>query len=149
MSKLLLVPLDDIVVFPNMNVTLTVDVGEEDRVLLVPKHEGEYAAVGTVARVTDRVRLPGGAVAAALEGLHRGVAGAAETDTQGKLLVEVEERRDKVPTDERTRELESRVPRGRRGDPRARAATTGASRRSSARSASRERSPTRRATRPT
>src|SRR6188474_247921 len=79
-SKLLLVPLDDIVVFPQMNVTLTVDVGDEERVLLVPKHDGEYAAVGTVARVTDRVRLPGGAVAVAIEGLHRGIAGAAETD---------------------------------------------------------------------
>ena len=58
-TRLLLVPLDDIVVFPNMNVTLTVDVGDEDRVLLVPKHEGEYAKVGTVAEVTDRIRLPG------------------------------------------------------------------------------------------
>ena len=105
-SKLLLVPLDDIVVFPNMNVTLTVDVGDEERVLLVPKHEGEYATVGTVASVTDRVRLPGGAVAVALEGLHRGVAGAAETDSTGRLLVEVEERRDGATTDERTRELE-------------------------------------------
>ena len=53
MSKLLLVPLDDIVVFPNMNVTLTIDVGDEERVLLVPKHDGEYAKVGTVAEVTD------------------------------------------------------------------------------------------------
>jgi ATP-dependent Lon protease len=106
-SKLLLVPLDDIVVFPNMNVTLTVDVGDENRVLLVPKHEGEYAAVGTVARVTDRVRLPGGAVAVALEGLHRGIAGAAETDTRGRLFVEVEERRDSVRADERIRELEA------------------------------------------
>ena len=53
MSKLLLVPLDDIVVFPNMSVTLTVDVGDEERVLLVPKHDGEYAKVGTVAEVTD------------------------------------------------------------------------------------------------
>ena len=60
MSKLLLVPLDDIVVFPNMNVTLTIDVGDEERVLLVPKHDGEYAKVGTVAEVTDKVRLPGG-----------------------------------------------------------------------------------------
>ena len=60
MSKLLLVPLEDLVVFPNMNVTLTVDVGEEEQVLLVPQHENEYAAVGTVAEVTDRVRLPGG-----------------------------------------------------------------------------------------
>ena len=107
MSKLLLVPLDDIVVFPNMNVTLTVDVGDEERVLLVPKHEGEYASVGTVARVTDRVRLPGGAVAVALEGLHRGVAGAAETDPTGRLLVEVEERPDPSASDERTRELET------------------------------------------
>jgi len=106
-SKLLLVPLDDIVVFPNMNVTLTVDVGDESRVLLVPKHEGEYAAVGTVARVTDRVRLPGGATAVALEGLHRGVAGAAETDPQGRLLVEVEERHDSATSDDRIRELET------------------------------------------
>ena len=107
MSKLLLVPLDDIVVFPNMNVTLTVEVGDEERVLLVPKHEGEYASVGTVARVTDRVRLPGGAVAVALEGLHRGVAGAAETDPTGRLLVEVEEHPDPSASDERTRELET------------------------------------------
>ena len=33
---MLLVPLEDLVVFPNMNVTLTVDVGTEERVLLVP-----------------------------------------------------------------------------------------------------------------
>jgi ATP-dependent Lon protease len=104
-SKLLLVPLEDIVVFPNMHVTLTVDVGDEDTVFLVPKGEGEYADVGTVARVTDRDRLPGGMLAVALEGLHRGVAGAAETDAAGRLYVEVDERPDDVPTDERTREL--------------------------------------------
>jgi ATP-dependent Lon protease len=106
-SKLLLVPLDDIVVFPNMNVTLTVDVGDEERVLLVPKHDGEYAPVGTVARVTDRVKLPGGATAVAVEGLFRGVAGAAETDPQGRLFVEVEDHPDGVRTDARTRELET------------------------------------------
>src|SRR6476659_7572140 len=90
-----------------MNVTLTVDVGDEDRVLLVPKHDGEYAAVGTVARVTDRVKLPGGAVAVALEGLFRGVAGAAETDPQGRLFVEVEDHPDGVRTDARIRELQT------------------------------------------
>jgi ATP-dependent Lon protease len=105
--KLLLVPLEDVVVFPNMNVTLTVEVGDEERVLLVPKSGGEYAAVGTVAAVTDRVRLPGGGSAVALEGLHRGVAGAAETDSQGRLVVEVTEHEDDVPTDDRTRELET------------------------------------------
>ena len=85
--RLLLVPLEDLVVFPNMNVTLTVDVGDEERVLLVPKHEDGYAKVGTVAEVTDRIRLPGGGRAVALNGLHRGVAGAAATDAQGRLLV--------------------------------------------------------------
>src|SRR5438552_14989624 len=39
--SLLLIPLDDAVVFPNMTVTLTVDVGDAERVLLVPVHEGE------------------------------------------------------------------------------------------------------------
>ena len=104
--RLLLVPLEDIVVFPNMNVTLTVDVGDEERVLLVPKHEDEYAKVGTVAEVTDRIRLPGGGRAVALNGLHRGVAGAATSDTQGRLFVEVEERPDGESADGSIRELE-------------------------------------------
>jgi ATP-dependent Lon protease len=106
LSTMLLVPLEDIVVFPNMNVTLTVDVGSEERVLLVPRHESDYASVGTVAEVTDRVRLPGGGRAVALNGLHRGVIGAAETDAQGVLRVEVEERPDSDDADARTRELE-------------------------------------------
>jgi ATP-dependent Lon protease len=107
LQKLLLVPLDDLVVFPNMSVTLAVDIGDEERVLLVPKHEGEYAKVGTVAEVTDRVRLPGGARAVALNGLHRGVAGAAETNPQGLLMVEVDERADDEPAGGRIRELET------------------------------------------
>ena len=107
MSTMLLVPLEDLVVFPNMNVTLTVDVGAEERVLLVPRHENDYAGVGVVAEVTDRVRLPGGARAVALNGLHRGVAGKATTDAQGSLRVEVEERPDPEESDARMRELET------------------------------------------
>jgi ATP-dependent Lon protease len=105
-SDLLLVPLEDTVVFPGMTVTLTVDAGDEARVLLVPRHEQEYAKVGTVAEVTDRVGLPGGAVAVALTGLHRGVIGAAHTDSQGRLRAEVEERPDVNPPPVQTRELE-------------------------------------------
>ena len=105
-STLLLVPLEDLVVFPNMNVTLTVDVGQEERVLLVPRHENDYARVGTVAEVTDRVRLPGGGRAVALAGLHRGVAGAAQTDARGRLRVEVDERPDPEVDGARVRELE-------------------------------------------
>ena len=104
--RLLLVPLEDIVVFPNMNVTLTVDVGDEERVLLVPKHDDGFAKVGTVAEVTDRIRLPGGGRAVALNGLHRGVAGAAASDAQGRLFVEVEERPDEESADGSIRELE-------------------------------------------
>ncbi|HEX4746720.1 MAG TPA: endopeptidase La [Gaiellaceae bacterium] len=104
--RLLLVPLDDIVVFPNMNVTLTVDVGDEERVLLVPKSDDGYAKVGTVAEVTDRIRLPGGGRAVALNGLHRGVAGAATSDVQGRLFVEVEEHPDLDAADGSIRELE-------------------------------------------
>jgi ATP-dependent Lon protease len=103
---LLLVPLEDIVVFPGMTVTLTVDVGDEDRVLLVPRHESEYAKVGTVAEVTDRVNLPGGARAVALSGLHRGVIGAAHSDALGRLRAEVEEHPDENPPRVQTRELE-------------------------------------------
>ncbi|HEX2433269.1 MAG TPA: endopeptidase La [Gaiellaceae bacterium] len=106
MSSLLLIPLDDTVVFPNMNVTISADVGDEERVLLVPRHEGEYAGVGTVAEVGERVRLPGGGSAVSLVGLHRGIAGAAHTDSQGRLRVEVEERPDEEPPGVKTRDLE-------------------------------------------
>jgi ATP-dependent Lon protease len=106
MSNLLLVPLEELVVFPNMSVTLTVDVGDEERVLLVPKHDGEFAKVGTVADVVDHVRLPGGGRAVELMGLHRGVAGAAQTGLRGELRVDVAEHEDDVPVDGRTRDLE-------------------------------------------
>ena len=106
MSRLLLVPLEDVVVFPGMSLTLAIDAGDEERVLLVPRHEQEYAAVGTVAEVSNRVRLPGGGRAYELQGLHRGVAGAAQTLPDGRLFVEVEEQPDAVPVDGKTRNLE-------------------------------------------
>jgi ATP-dependent Lon protease len=106
MENLLLVPVDDNVVFPNMTVTLTVDVGDAERVMLMPREDGQFASVGTVAAVVDHIRLPGGARAVALEGLHRGVAGAASTDPSGNLRVEVTPHEDDEPVDGRTRELE-------------------------------------------
>jgi ATP-dependent Lon protease len=99
LSNLLLIPLEDSVVFPNMSVTLTIEVGE-------PVHEGEYAGVGTVAEVSGTMRLPGGAGAVTLSGLHRGVAGAAHTGADGRLRVEVDERPDVEPPRVRTAELE-------------------------------------------
>src|SRR3954451_2080957 len=96
-QNLLLIPLDDTVVFPTMDVTLPVDTGDEEHVLLVPRHEGEYASVGTVARVAERVRLPGGLRGAMLEGVSRGVAGAASGAPSGQLRVDVDEFPDDVP----------------------------------------------------
>jgi ATP-dependent Lon protease len=106
LSNLLLVPLDEMVVFPNMNVAVSVDVGDEERVFLVPRHEGEYAKVGVVAEVGETLRLPGGGRAVNLSGLHRGLAGAAQTDPEGNLRVEVEERPDEEPPGIQTRELQ-------------------------------------------
>jgi ATP-dependent Lon protease len=106
-STLLLVPLEDVVVFPNMDLTLPVDVGDESRVLLVPRHGSDFGSVGTVADISDRVRLPGGVRAVSLTGLHRGIAGAAHTDAAGRLRVEVEERPDEdQPVDGKIKELE-------------------------------------------
>src|SRR6202011_5695651 len=101
-----LMPLDDTVVFPNMGITLTIDVGDDERVVLVPRHDNEFLEVGTVAEVSERVRLPGGGHAVAISGEHRALIGAAQTGPAGELRVEVDERPDEVPADKRTRELE-------------------------------------------
>jgi len=101
-----LIPLDDTVVFPSMGITLTVDVGDDERVVLVPRHENEFLEVGTIAEVSEQLRLPGGAHAVALSGEHRALIGAAQTGPEGELRVEVDERPDDVPVDKRTRELE-------------------------------------------
>jgi ATP-dependent Lon protease len=94
METLTLIPLEDSVVFPGMTVTLVLDVGDDERVFLVPRHEGEFGSVGTVARVAERMRLPGGGEAVALEGLYRGIAGSAIGGTDGSLRVEVTEQGD-------------------------------------------------------
>jgi ATP-dependent Lon protease len=107
MPRLLLIPLEDTVVFPGMEVTLPVDPGDESQVLLVPRHESDYATVGVVAEVGESMRLPGRIRAVQLSAVHRGIAGAAQSDPQGRLWVEVEERPDETPPPSKTRELES------------------------------------------
>jgi ATP-dependent Lon protease len=92
-----LIPLDDTVVFPGMDVTLPVDLGTEGRVLLVPRHDNEYAKIGVVAEVVERVRMPGRGQAAALTGLHRGIVGAAQAGADGSLQAPVEAHPDVSP----------------------------------------------------
>ena len=101
-----LIPLEDTVVFPSMGITLTVDVGDDERVVLVPRHENEFLEVGTVAEVSEQLRLPGGGHAVAISGEHRALIGAAQTGPGGELRVEVDERPDESPVDGKTRNLE-------------------------------------------
>ncbi len=106
MSKLPLIPLDDVVVFPGMSLTLGIDAGSADEVLLVPRRGEEFAAVGTIAQVRDRIQVPGAGSALALEGLRRGIPGAGRSDVGGTLLVDVEPHEDPTGRDEDMRALE-------------------------------------------
>ena len=106
MNKLRIIPLDDTVVLPGMPITLTADVGSDDKVLLVPRHDNKYATVGVVAEVSERVRLAGHRRAVSLMALHRATAGGAAAGPDGVLRVDVEVRPDQRPAGTLTHELE-------------------------------------------
>ena len=90
-----------------MAVTLPLeDAGSDKRVLLVPRQGNGFAKVGMVAEVANRVRVSGHDAALSLIGLHRGIPGAAEADSDGVLRVRVDERPDEAPPAHLTRELE-------------------------------------------
>ena len=90
-------PLRNGVVFPHMVVTLRIETEEgitavaateqsDGLMLLVPKVNGNYATVGTVAQIQD---ADGGNVV--VEGLARARVGAGRTDEQGALWVDAEQ----------------------------------------------------------
>jgi ATP-dependent Lon protease len=106
MNRLRIIPLDETVVFPGMPVTVSVDVGRDDRVLLVPRQHNTYAHVGVVAEVSERVRLAGRGLAVSLMALHRAIPGGAGADEDGVLRVDFEPRPDHAPAASLTRELE-------------------------------------------
>jgi ATP-dependent Lon protease len=106
MNRLRIIPLDEAVVFPGMPVTLSVDVGSDNHVLLVPRQQATYARVGVVAEVLERVRLAGRGLAVSLTALHRAIPGAAAADEDGVLRVDFESRPDHAPAGSATRELE-------------------------------------------
>jgi len=103
----LLIPLDDAIVFPTVTATLPIDVGDEDRVFLLPRTDGEFGRVGVVAEVLESGESRRGAPAATVLGLHRGLAGAAVAgeDDPETLHIEVQEFHDGHPDDEHTVEL--------------------------------------------
>jgi ATP-dependent Lon protease len=102
----LLIPLDDAIVFPTVTATLPIDVGGEERVFLIPRHEDEYGRVGVVAEVIETGVSRRGNPVATVVGLHRGLAqGAAQPGDGDALRVDVQEIRDGHPADEHTAEL--------------------------------------------
>ncbi len=105
MTSLRLVPIDDLVVFPGMPVEVSLDLGTDTRVLLMPRCHNVYAKIGVVADVTGRPRK-GRRAAVELIALHRGIPGAARTDADGVLRVEVDERPDATPPAEATQDVE-------------------------------------------
>ena len=97
MNRLRIVPLHDAVVLPGMPVTVTVDVGGDERVLLIPKKDQTYAKVGVVAEVTERMKVAGRGWAASLNGVQRATLGVASTDQDGVLRVDYESKPDLAP----------------------------------------------------
>ncbi len=106
MNELLLIPLDDTVLFPSMTVTIAADVGDAERVLVIPRVDDDYAEVGTIAEVVETGRLPGGIDAATVRGLQRATPGAATTGADGRLRVAVTPHNDTAPDTEEISELE-------------------------------------------
>ncbi|PPK68776.1 endopeptidase La [Actinokineospora auranticolor] len=113
-------PLDDTVLLPGMVVPVQLtgsdnatearaaveaaQAGTEPaRVVLVPRLEGKYARVGTLAVVEQVGRLPGGELAAVVRGTGRVRIGAGTTGPGAALWVQVETADE--TSDERTREL--------------------------------------------
>src|SRR4051794_30600961 len=103
----LLIPLDDAIVFPTVTATLPIDVGDEERVFLLPRTDGEFARTGVVAEVIERGRSRRGNAVATVLGLHRGLAGVAvaDPDDPERLRIDVQEFHDGHPDDEHTQEL--------------------------------------------
>jgi ATP-dependent Lon protease len=101
----LLIPLDETIVFPTVTATLPIDVGDEERVFLLPRSDGEFGRVGVVAEVIEHGQSRRGGPVATVVGLHRGIAGAAEGGDSDALRIDVQEIRDGHPDDEHTQEL--------------------------------------------
>src|SRR5947208_1200063 len=108
-----LLPLTTGVVLPGMVVTLTIespdaaaaiDAAAHGELMLVPRIEGRYARVGTVAKVEEVGNVRGGAEAAVIRGLHRAVVGVGVPGTGSATWVQIDPVDDAAPS-VRAREL--------------------------------------------
>src|SRR5690242_2035373 len=110
-----LLPLTQGVVFPQMVVTIALETDEAkraaaaageaaDQLVLVPRVDGRYAQVGTVAKIESSGDLPNGTRALVIRGTGRVRVGSGEIGAHGALHVHVDPIAEEVPT-ARTREL--------------------------------------------
>jgi ATP-dependent Lon protease len=111
-----MLPLTSGVVLPQMVITIALESDEAraaadaaqegDRLLLlVPRIDGRYAKVGTVARVENAGELPNGQPALVLRGLYRAIVGTGVVGTGRGLWVEAEPVLDTSEPTERINEL--------------------------------------------
>jgi ATP-dependent Lon protease len=111
-----LLPLSTGVVLPHMVVTLTLETPEaraaveaarqaDDTLLLVPRQEGRYARVGTVAVIEEMGRTPGGVEALVIRGVERALIGSGVAGSGEAVWVQVEARPDPEDVSERAMEL--------------------------------------------
>jgi len=111
-----LLPLNNGVVLPNMVVTIPLEREEaqaavaaaragDRRVLLVPRVEGRYASLGTVAVLEDSRKLPNGIEVAILQGSQRASMGSAASGTGPALRVMAQPVSDINPLSERAHVL--------------------------------------------
>ncbi len=110
-----LLPLTQGVVLPQMVVTIALETDEAkragaaaadagDRIVLVPRVDGRFALVGTVAKIESAGDLPNGTRALVIRGVSRARIGHGELGAHGALHVEVDEVDETAPSP-RAREL--------------------------------------------
>ncbi len=108
--------MDDVIVLPHMSVTLSVETDGQKAaieaarqgnrlVLLVPRIDGKFGKVGTVARLGDSAELPTGAEAFMIRGEYRAHLGSGQADIGGALWVKADPILDPEPPTERSLEL--------------------------------------------
>jgi ATP-dependent Lon protease len=114
-----ILPLERAVILPHMAVTLSVESDEANdaldaaraatgsaagMVLVVPRLNGTYSRVGTVAKIEDTGHLPNGTAVVVIRGLRRARIGSGVSAESRALHVQVEPVPEEVPTP-RAREL--------------------------------------------
>jgi ATP-dependent Lon protease len=108
--------MDDIVVLPHMSVTLAVE-GDDQKaaieaarqgnrlILLVPRIDGKFGAIGTAGRLGESADLPTGAEAFMIRGEYRARLGSGQADIGGALWVQADPLLDPDPPTENALEL--------------------------------------------